>query len=254
MIIKTLSRKSASGSTSQLVNYIFRYIINDKKQLNPDKSFIIKHNVHGKNIPAFVKQFEQNEANRIRKSSRDIAINHTILSWAKADTPILTDVILKNLAAKFIELRGEQNLYVGTKHEDKAHTHLHIAVSATQLNGQSSRISRQQFAELKMALQQYQQEKYPDLSSLPHHGLSKEVREQQKIAIEKALQEEKQQLAELQAIRERSEEIDKDLDVDEARSSGDEEDDTEDLSDDPLEPYSEDTPEDFTDLDDEHID
>jgi hypothetical protein len=83
--------------------------------------------------------------------------------------------MLRDISREFIRLRGENNLYVGTKHVDREHVHLHIAMSGTQLNGLSSRISRQQFAELKIALDGYQKEKYPELvHSLPRHGRSKE--------------------------------------------------------------------------------
>jgi hypothetical protein len=81
------------------------------------------------------------------------------------------DKLLKDVAKKFIEERGLNNLYAGTKHEDRDHVHLHIAISGTQLNGRSSRISKQKLHSIKLALDKYQREKYPQLKhSLPEHG------------------------------------------------------------------------------------
>lgn len=175
MIVKSLSRKATSGSTGQLLGYIFRYVLDKEKRLPAEKPFIIKHNIRSRTVEGFVKEFEKNERNRIHKRSDQVSVNHTILSWAKVDKGNITDKILKDIAKQFIGLRGENNLFLGTKHEDKDHIHLHLAVSATQLNGLSSRMSRQQFSELKITLDAYQKEKYPQLTSLPRHGLSKEI-------------------------------------------------------------------------------
>lgn len=177
MIVKNLSRKATSGSTGQLITYITRYITDEKKQLTPGTPFLITHNLHGKTLAEFVRQFEENEANRIHKRSDQISVQHTILSWHRDDSERITDNMLKDMAGEFIRLRGENNLYLFSKHEDKSHIHLHGIVSATQLNGKSSRMSRQAFADLKVALQEYQKERYPQLShSLPRHGHAKELR------------------------------------------------------------------------------
>lgn len=71
---------------------------------------------------------------------------------------------------KYVELRGYTNLYVGTIHQSTDHIHADLVVSSTQQNGFSSRISKQHFQDIKLELQQYQNEMYPELSnSLPEH-------------------------------------------------------------------------------------
>lgn len=176
MIIKNLSRKATNGSTGQLINYVARYVLDEKKQLKSDNIFLIKHNLYGQTLAEFVRQFEANEANRIHKRSDQISLQHAILSWHRDDSNLITDGMLNDMAEEFIRLRGKNNLYLFSKHEDKSHIHLHGIVSATQLNGYSSRMSRQNFAYLKTALQEYQKERYPELShSLPRHGLAKEI-------------------------------------------------------------------------------
>lgn len=135
--------------------------------------FVIKHNIRSNTLEGFVKEFQAVEALRIHKRSNQTQIFHTILSFGKDDKKHITQAMLKVLAAKYIELRGVNNLYCGTLHADKDHIHLHISMSATQLNGMSSRISKKEFEEVKLKLQEYQREKYPQLvHSLPEHGRS----------------------------------------------------------------------------------
>jgi Relaxase/Mobilisation nuclease domain len=172
MIIKALSRKAGGG---QLIRYILRYALDDEKQTvskdQPAQSFIIRHNIRSRSIEGFIKEFKQNEANRIHKRSNQTVLNHFIISFSPGDSKNIDDETLKAIAKKFIQLRGENNLYVGSKHLDKEHIHLHIAGSGTQINGLSSRISKKELADLKLELDVYQKEQFPELfHSLPQHG------------------------------------------------------------------------------------
>jgi hypothetical protein len=150
--------------------------------MEQEPNFIIRHNVRSRSIRGVIREFEENEAFRLVRRKDSVRLFHTILSFSKEDTPNISDKLLKDIASKFIVERGNNNLYVGTKHDDRdRHVHLHIIVSGTQLNGRSSRISKQQFHHLKLELDRYQREKYPQLvHSLPEHersnrGLKKEI-------------------------------------------------------------------------------
>jgi hypothetical protein len=190
MVIKSLSRKSNSG---QLIKYIFRYILNPEKQKShaehksnskDEKPFIIRHNVRSKDIAGMIQEFKQNNANKIHKYSNGVSINHVIISFGPEDAEKITDKVLKDLTKKFIELRSPNSLFVGTKHTDRRHQHIHLAMSSCQLNGLSNRISKQAFADLKVALQKYQQKRYPDLiHSLPNHGKAKELKRGKQIPV-----------------------------------------------------------------------
>jgi hypothetical protein len=189
MIIKNLTRKSGSG---QLLTYICRYMQQDKKEERVP--FILRHNIRSTDIPGFVKEFKANAKNRTHTRKDQVAIHHTILSWSNKDREQITPEKIKSVANRFVTLRGENNLYIGTIHTDKDHIHLHIAMSGSQLNGQASRISKAEFAELKLSLDNYQREQFPELeNSLPDHGRKQElklkaVREQAKPDCLKALE------------------------------------------------------------------
>ncbi|MBL7738473.1 MAG: relaxase/mobilization nuclease domain-containing protein [Chitinophagaceae bacterium] len=178
MIIKFLSRKSNSG---QLLQYICRYIFDEKKLQKEDlilhgigskqDKFLIRHNIRSRSIKGFLKEFNENESYRLVHRKDSVKVFHTIISFSPKDRKHLNDKILKNIAKKFIEERGMSNLYIGTKHEDKDHLHLHLCSSGTQLNGRSARVSNQKFRSIKLSLDRYQREKYPFLAnSLPEHG------------------------------------------------------------------------------------
>jgi hypothetical protein len=174
MIIKSLSRKS---NASQLVKYICRYILDPKKQDIEKGSFLIRHNIRGgSNIRNYVKEFAANNENRLFKRKDQATIQHIILSWSNKDSHLISDKMLRDLAKKFIALRGENNLWVGTCHRDRSHLHIHLAMSAVQLNGRSSRISKAQFEKLKEDMDRYQALKYPQLSnSLPERGKNRKT-------------------------------------------------------------------------------
>lgn len=176
MILKTLSRKSNTG---QLVQYICRYIFKDEgKNLNAstDNKFILKHNIRSRSLDGFIKEFRVNEAYRLVHRKDSVKLFHNILSFSPTSTSYINDKMLKEIFKKFVQERGSNNLYVGTKHCDKDHIHLHIAVSGTQLNGRSSRISKQKLHHIKIELDKYQKEKYPELiDSLPEHGKGKKL-------------------------------------------------------------------------------
>ncbi len=170
MIIKNLSRKSGSG---QLINYIFRYILNDEKQ-PVESPFVIRHNVRSRDIQGYIREFKENARHRTRARKNQVAIHHTILSWSNKDRDRLTPEKINKMARQYMSLRGLNNLYVGTIHTDRDHIHLHLAMSATELSGRTSRISKSEFANLKLSLDAYQREQFPELEhSLPDHGKAK---------------------------------------------------------------------------------
>jgi hypothetical protein len=174
VIIKSLSRKSGTG---QLFNYLFKYMLAEEKRTGKaTRPLTIRHNVRARTVAGFIREFERNEKLRIHKRKNAIHVHHEIISFSNKDSQHITDKVLRDMAKKYIELRGKDNLFVITPHHDRDHIHLHCAMSGTKLNGMSSRISRQEFAKLKVELDRYQQERYPQLlHSLPKHGRAKQT-------------------------------------------------------------------------------
>ena len=171
MIIKSLSRKE---NTAQLLAYLFAK--EEKLSIPTHKPLIIKHNVRGTDLKAWVKEFDKNETYRLRKRSDNVKMFHTILSFSNKDHKHISEKILRDIAKYYISIRGKDNMYIGTAHYDKDHIHLHIAMSGTKyITGESNRITRLGFQEIKLAMDTYQKEKYPELiHSLPNHSKTKQ--------------------------------------------------------------------------------
>ncbi|MBK8241890.1 MAG: relaxase/mobilization nuclease domain-containing protein [Saprospiraceae bacterium] len=148
------------------MNYVLKPEKNEKAEP------ILKHNLRSRSPVGWTKEFESNEALRLYKRSDNIKLNHMILSFSSKDIEHISKDLLKDISKKFIELRGKDNVYLASSHHDKDHIHLHILMSATKyLTGESNRISKLEFQDLKLGLDAYQKDKYPELiHSLPAHG------------------------------------------------------------------------------------
>ncbi|HRG33543.1 MAG: relaxase/mobilization nuclease domain-containing protein [Saprospiraceae bacterium] len=168
MILKNLTRRSNTG---QLVNYLFK----QEKDNKPKP--VLKHNLRSRTTKGWTKELDKNFELRLNRRKDNIRLHHTIISFSNKDKKQINTELLKDITKKYIELRGKDNLYLASSHHDKEHIHLHIVMSSTKLiTGESNRISRQEFRELKLALDEYQKVKYPELvNSLPAHGKSQKL-------------------------------------------------------------------------------
>lgn len=169
MILKSLSRKSG---TAQLLQYLFQ----ENKTPDSQDPFILKHNIRTKSLDTWSNAFEENERFRIHNRKDNIKVYHTVLSFSNKDKQHITNEKLTAIAKHFISLQGKDNLYVGTAHYDKDHIHLHLVMSGTKyLTGVTNRKTKEDFHQLKLSMDNFQREKFPELiHSLPHHGKSKE--------------------------------------------------------------------------------
>ena len=171
-------------------NYILPQLPNadtgQKVQIVKDQNspFIIKHNMRANSLNGFIREFESNERGRIHKRSNQTTVHHTIISFSNKDSKHINEKLLRDMSKEYIRLRGGNNMYVGTVHLDREHIHLHVAMGGTTIDGKSSRISKKEFEDVKIKLQEYQLKKYPELShSLPEHG--KAGREKNKEEVKK---------------------------------------------------------------------
>lgn len=209
MILKTMSHKSTGGS-KPLVSYLFRYMLSQdveqghKVLLKEDTgTVIIKHNIRARDLAGVVREFNTNENFRLVKRKDSVKLFHQVISFSPLDSKHITKRLLKDMAKHYIQLRGTDNLYVGTVHhfnpgsDEQKHVHIHLAVSGVRTNGRSSRITKAQHNSINRAMQEYQIKKYPALKySLPEFGSrqSQQSRTQAKEAAKKNRQSHKEQL------------------------------------------------------------
>ena len=139
---------------------------------------MFKHNLRGHNLNDYISEFEMNAQNRMHARSNGNVALHSIISFSPLDREKLTNEMIRDLVEKYISLRSPGAIFLGGLHTTEQHLHVHLLQSSIDTGtGLSNRISRTEFQGIKVALQEYQMEKYRDLESLPNHAKKTEERE-----------------------------------------------------------------------------
>ena len=174
MIVKSISRKDP--------NCFFDlpdYIVNETDRLydKHGKSFLIKHNLRGDTVKGWEKQLKANETFRKVRRTDSVLVYHEILSWHKKDAGNLTMDKMKAMTEQYIQLKNPNGMYLAAPHYDKEHYHVHICTSGVEYkSGDAMRLSKKTYAELKVKIQEYQIEQYPELKSIENHGKGEQVK------------------------------------------------------------------------------
>lgn len=169
MIVKVLSRHSPTYGS--LIDYILK-----ESKSKDIESQVFTHNVRSDNHKQWEQEFKENESFRLHSRSDQILMYHEILSFSsKENATALSKVVLQDIGLKYIELRGKDGMMVGAVHHDKEHVHIHFMSSGLRFRtGKANRISRTKLQQVKVELQKYHLEKYPELTkSTCEHGANK---------------------------------------------------------------------------------
>ena len=165
MIYKILTRSNPSYKS------LIEYILNETKNEKPE---IFTHNLRSdnSNISGLTREYMENESFRIFSRSDQNYLNHEILSFSDEDASKVNPELLQDIVQKYITLRGNEGIYFGAVHRNTESVHVHICVSGLKYRtGKSHHIPRDKLKQLKIELQEYQKEKYPELyNSLPEHS------------------------------------------------------------------------------------
>jgi hypothetical protein len=154
MIIKTFSR--TNSHMQDIVNYIAD---KDKADEHPLRLY---RNVPAIDTTAIAEAFEANL--NFQTAQNKIAAYHNILSFHPYDVPRLNQDIIRALVQRYIQLRAPESIWFGQLHTDQVHPHVHLLLSGNAYRSRkASRISRPVFYQLRIDLEQYQQECFPEL-------------------------------------------------------------------------------------------
>ncbi|HKR06139.1 MAG TPA: relaxase/mobilization nuclease domain-containing protein [Bacteroidia bacterium] len=168
MIIKIKSHKR------QVFKQILEYMLNDKDRLFDENknSFAITHNLKGKVVAEWEKQYKANELFRKCKRSDSVYLTHEILSWHRDDAKNITLAKMEEMAREYVRQRNPKGMYVAVPHFDKQHYHIHICASGIEYKtGKSLRLTKPELQNLKKNIQQFQIDRFPELSkSIVQHG------------------------------------------------------------------------------------
>ena len=161
MIIKSLSR--ATKSFEGLYNYLTR-----------DKNSILNtFNLYAtpQQKEALIKEFLDN-ATHLKKAKGKNYLYHEIISLNPNTLPLQEQQhILTDLVSKYISLRAENHLTFTALHTDKDHLHIHLMISANELEGNKRvRLSKKEFSTIQKELEQYLNTTYPQLGLTTHYN------------------------------------------------------------------------------------
>lgn len=156
MLIKSMSRKTPSFA--QLHDYIMRHtetgpplVIHNAPESASDRSGRLK---------AF---FDNDRSMKLRKNG--VRVFHEVLSFHAEDAPALTKDAIRKLTEYYLQLRAPHALAFAEAHFDTANPHVHIMLSANELNSNKRlRVSKREFADIKTAVERLQIELYPNLT------------------------------------------------------------------------------------------
>jgi relaxase-like protein len=168
MVLKSLGRRGSFAVAKSLW-----YITKEEKTLkNPDGSRVVfTHNVFGKTLSEVEREYMENEMKRRNPKSNNIKVMHAILAFSPLDNENLNTAKLEDLTRNFYEKLNPNALFYATVHNDTDNFHVHIVISPTDIMGNSIRISKENFESLKISLQEYQKQTYPELeASVVEHG------------------------------------------------------------------------------------
>lgn len=158
MFVKILSRKNPSFK--QLAEYILK-----DRTLSKSTKDILKHNLKGTSIEAIVKEFERNETFRTFTRKDQVALFHEIISLSSNEEHYIPDEVMLDLTRKYLDLRGAKGMYLAALHRDTEHLHAHVMTSALEYaTGKAHRISRSALQDIKILLQDYHLQKYPEIT------------------------------------------------------------------------------------------
>ncbi len=178
MIIKCLTSKTPRYFQ------ILEYLNNEAKIYNQNhETFIHKQHLYGLNNKQIAREFMKNEENRIVRKSNNIKFYHEILAFSDLDHSKLSISIIKNLTQEYLKQRSPYIQAYAIGHFNNNSYHTHIISSPLEIyTGINLRMSKERFAELKIYMQNYQLEHYPELSnSIVKHGAKKEISNELKL-------------------------------------------------------------------------
>lgn len=178
MIIKIKSHKQPAYGR------ILNYILHDTDRLFDEdgRSFLYTQNLIGTDVRSWIMELQQLQEKRKRTRKNQIYYTHEILSWHRDSTKDMTLEKMRDITREYVRLRGGNRAVVlAAPHMDKEHYHVHLYVHATDLAGDTMRMTREEFARVKEQAQEYYLARYPELArSAVEHGRKKSARNRDK--------------------------------------------------------------------------
>ena len=166
-----MSRKSKSFS--QLYDYLTR----------DTSSFSFSRNTYSspKQKKEFINEFYTN-AQYIRDARGKVYMYHEVFSLEENNlSKERQREILLDMAEKYLFQRADEHLAFGVVHEEKNNMHLHLMISANEIEGDKRvRLSKAEFKQIQQRLENYKNQKYKELKQSSLYQDKKELSKEKK--------------------------------------------------------------------------
>lgn len=157
MVVKTMRWKTAAFAI--LLGYTF-------KGRSPGDQ-VLYHNVLQPDFDGAINALEDNDQFlKPLRSRKRVHIYHEVIRWHADDAKHLTPPMLEAFAQAYIRLRADQSIVIATVHSE-GDPHIHFVISGCNLaDGKTlTRMDNKRFKAIREGIEQFQQERYPQLSN-----------------------------------------------------------------------------------------
>lgn len=158
MILKTIAHKRMPTAL------MLEYLRDDKGNRDNENDLEIFHNLSSLD-PKEIRQEFENLYDLKPKRTNSVKFIHEVMAFSPESSSHLTDEILSDLAYKYLEKRCFHGLAYGCLHSSEDHIHLHFMISSNRVDDpkKSIKLNNQEFRNIRLEIEQYQAEKYPEL-------------------------------------------------------------------------------------------
>ena len=161
-----MSRKDRSFSN------LYDYLTRDSENY----SFTKNTYSHSKDKENLINEFIQNSEYLDQARGKNY-MYHELLSLEENNLSLERQKeILLDLANKYLNARAKNHLSFGVIHEDKNNIHLHLMISANEVEGQKRiRLSKKEFSLIQKHLENFKNEKFKELSKTKIYQKQKDL-------------------------------------------------------------------------------
>lgn len=161
-------------------NFVFRKFIRGDREFERQLELVINdveaYSIVTQNrLQEMQRQFITNDKQRLHKRTSETKFYHSIISFSKLDR--LSNEQLLSVVKQFTKLRFPNSIVVATNHSDKEHQHIHLIGSNVEYGIHTTNyLTKQQFKNIKIAMERWQDNELGLLHSKIDHSKKKTSR------------------------------------------------------------------------------
>lgn len=161
-------------------NFVFRKFIRGDREFERQLELVINdveaYSIVTQNrLQEMQRQFITNDKQRLHKRTSETKFYHSIISFSKLDR--LSNEQLLSVVKQFTKLRFPNSIVVATNHRDKEHQHIHLIGSNVEYGIHTTNyLTKQQFKNIKIAMERWQDNELGLLHSKIDHSKKKTSR------------------------------------------------------------------------------